>query len=110
MVQRTELKDACLFLAPDSVTKTVLLVQHDADYIDRVDALSQGEGGDADFLAYAPPGSGHDAYLAAMNRVAIYSFKTRDRKRLPGQISLLALPTVSSQGAQNECYQRHHRQ
>ena len=56
MVQRTELKDACLFLDPDPATKIDLLVQHDADYIDRVEALSQGAGGDAGFLAYVPPG------------------------------------------------------
>ena len=64
MIKEVSLTETCLILGCDAVTEGDLAVQHDSDYVDRVKALSEGDGGDAGFLAHVPPG-GFDILLKA---------------------------------------------
>lgn len=56
MAKNSENPDRYLWLEPDSAGAEELACQHSVDYIERVRALSEGDGGDAGFLAYTPPG------------------------------------------------------
>lgn len=74
MLQQTGLLAVCTSLAPDSISSDDLLVQHTAEYIQRVEELSSGQGGDAGFHAHVPPG-GFNTLLKATGS-ALAAFRT----------------------------------
>lgn len=72
MLQQSGLFAECTLLGPDPASSEDLLVQHTPEYVERVEALSNGDGGDAGFQAHVPPGGFNTLLKATGSALAAF--------------------------------------